>query len=117
MRETFLGRWWFRGGVTVIHALHHMYFADYLYSMPDDMKSILLPLFYSILHWTTGYQPFLDASSTASFSAPGARTTLTLVTVGGCGAVGAARLRGRARNARIKERVEREGSCIFRLGC
>ena len=53
---------------------------------------------------------FLDANSTTSCSAAGLSSTL------GCGPVGAARPRGRAKSARIKERVEREARCIFDLG-
>ena len=59
--------------------------------------------------------PF-NASSTASFSTLEARTVLTLVTVGGGGAVGAARPRVRMRKERIKGKVEREGRCILDLG-
>ena len=59
--------------------------------------------------------PF-NASSTASFSTLEARTVLTLVTVGGGGAVGAARPRVRMRKERIKGTVEREGRCISDLG-
>ena len=32
----------------VSSALNHIYFADYFYSMPDDMKTLPLPLFDSI---------------------------------------------------------------------
>ena len=41
---------------------------------------------------------------------------MTLVTFGGGGAVGAARLRVRMRKERTKGRVEREGSCILAQG-
>ena len=53
---------------------------------------------------------FLDANSTVSSSAAGVRETL------GCGPVGVARLRGRAKSARTKGRVKREAICIFDLG-